>query len=74
MFGWPILALLIALGAGLLLGRAITFSGDWIALLAKSALFTAVYTGILLLTERKEYLRNAQIIWNLLRHRKETME
>ncbi len=71
MLAWPLLSLALSFSLTLFLASRISFSGDWPALLAKGAIFAILYSGILLLAERGDYIRNIQIVWNLLRRRPE---
>jgi O-antigen/teichoic acid export membrane protein len=69
LFGWPLVSLVPAFGVSFYLERVWAFSSDWLSMLVKAGLFTFIYMGLLLLFERKDYLRNLQIVMNLIRRR-----
>jgi O-antigen/teichoic acid export membrane protein len=67
MLGYPVLGLVLGLGAGFLVEQQLAPSEDWASLLAKAVAFALPYGAVLLLFERQEYQRNARVILNLLR-------
>jgi O-antigen/teichoic acid export membrane protein len=67
MLGYPLLGLLLGLGAGILVEQWLALSGEWASLLVKAFAFALPYGAVLLLFERKEYQRNAKVVRGLLR-------
>jgi O-antigen/teichoic acid export membrane protein len=67
MFRWPLVALGVSLGATFALEWVVAFYNDWIALVVKGGLFSALYIGVLLLTERSVYAQNVRVVLDLLR-------
>jgi O-antigen/teichoic acid export membrane protein len=62
----PFLGLALGSGTALLADASIVWTGDWIALIAKTAIVLLVYAGLALILERKEYLKSAHLLWTYL--------
>ena len=54
---WPVIALSLSYGAGLLLESLWAETSMWVSAVVKLILFTGLFVGTLLLTERSDYLR-----------------
>jgi O-antigen/teichoic acid export membrane protein len=67
MLGFPMLGLVLGLGAGFLAEQWLAPYGDWVSLLIKVVAFAVPFGAVLLLFERQEYQRNAQVVLSLLR-------
>jgi O-antigen/teichoic acid export membrane protein len=66
MFAWPLVSLALALATTYALERVAVFPTDWTAFLAKAALFSILYGGLLVLAEGKHYARVVRTVRNLL--------
>ncbi|MCP4405721.1 MAG: oligosaccharide flippase family protein [bacterium] len=66
LFGWPVLAMIIAFGAGIFLETAMSAS-LWQLIFLKIGVFGVSFGTILLLTEWKEYVRHGKEIWHILK-------
>lgn len=62
---WPVFALTVAFGCGLGIEIVVTLS-MWQLLFVKIGVFLLFYIGILILMERKEYMRDYIQLWKLL--------
>lgn len=66
VWGWPIIALLLATGMELLLTAVWQSLSLWASLLGKGILISTIYWGVLLLMERDELSRGWQMAWGLV--------
>ena len=66
LWGWPVIALLLAAGAVLLLTAVWQSLPLWGSLLGKGILISTIYWGVLLLMERDELRRGWQMVWGLV--------
>ena len=61
---WPLIALAVALGAGVWLEASAVPWGPWLMALGKLAVFTTVFLGVLGVAERGDYLRGLKWLWH----------
>jgi len=72
MFGFPLLALLLAAGASLAAAALLDLQQDWLLLIVKTGVAGAVYVGTLWIWERNEYRRTLAYLVRLVKDRRTT--
>lgn len=66
LLGWPVLALIIALGSGIAM-EFVVYATFWQVIFLKIGIFIMVFGGILVLLEWKDYLSNMNEVWGILK-------
>ena len=66
LWGWPVVALLLSAGGGLMLTAVWQSLPLWGSLLGKGFFISSIYWGVLLLMERDELNRGWQMVWGLM--------
>jgi len=74
MWGWPMIALVLAGGATLALGPFWDTLHPWLSLLAKSAVISLIYGAVLLLFERRQLLTGWKMVVGLIRPERENVK
>lgn len=67
LFGWPVLALSIAMGSGMIL-ESLVYASPLQSFFLKLGIFTIIFSGILVLIEGKDYARDLKEMWDILKH------
>jgi O-antigen/teichoic acid export membrane protein len=68
--GRPFIALTIALAVGLW-AEQVMQGQIWLILLAKFVLYLLLYTALMLIMERKDYIKGLQLLWTMMRPKRE---